>query len=62
MKPSSERHFAGSVAISYEKQDEVLKKIHRNGVHKYQAYLQAGRSITGLLPLELEFDQVRYTP
>ncbi len=33
---------AGSVAITYEKQDEVLKKGHRNGVHKYKTYFQAG--------------------
>jgi hypothetical protein len=46
MEPSCEGHIAGIVAITYEKQDEVMKKELRNGVHKYQTHIQAVRTIT----------------
>jgi len=36
---------AGNDAITYENQDEVLLREHRNGVHKYEAHFQAPRSI-----------------
>jgi acetyl-CoA acetyltransferase len=42
--------MAGSIAITYEEQDEVLKKGHRNGAHKYKANFQAGRIIYGNIP------------
>ncbi len=34
--------FAGSFAITYEKQNEVPKVNHRKFVHKYKTYFQAG--------------------
>ena len=53
--------LAVSVAITYEKQDEVLRKEHRNGVHKYKAYLQAGGSITGTTPVSTSIFDARPT-
>jgi len=37
--------LAGSVAVIYEEQDEVIKARHRNGVHKYKTYFQAKLTI-----------------
>jgi len=54
LEPSCEGNIAGSAAITYEKQDEVLKKGLRNGVHHYQRYFQAERSIDGLTPQSKE--------
>jgi len=36
------KRFAGSVAITYEKQNEGPKVNHLNFVHKYQTYFLAG--------------------
>jgi hypothetical protein len=44
--PSYEGNIAGTVAITYEKQDEVFNTELRNGVHKYQTHIQAVRTIT----------------
>jgi len=38
------------VAITYEEPDELLKTRHRNGVHKYKTYFQAGSSIYQFAP------------
>jgi len=38
-------HLAGSVAITYEEQNEVLQTRRRNDVHKYETYFLAGRII-----------------
>jgi hypothetical protein len=46
LEPSGEGHIAGIVAITYEKQDEVMKMELRNGVHKYQTSIQAVPTIT----------------
>lgn len=45
------RRFAGSGAITYGKQDEVLRMELRNGVHKYMAYFQAKALYTGYHPV-----------
>jgi len=37
-------------------------KGHRNGVHKYQANLQAGRSITGVAPESMSIPNIRTRP
>lgn len=37
-------------AFTYEEQDEVLQTGHRNGVHKYKTYFQAGSSINRTQP------------
>jgi hypothetical protein len=42
--------LAGSIAITYEEQDEVLKKGHRNGTHKYKTNFQAGGIIYSKTP------------
>jgi hypothetical protein len=45
-----EGRLAESDAITYEKQDEELLRVLRNGEHKYKTYVQAGASITRIGP------------